>query len=163
MKCDTTLYVSECDTYQKVNADYMKPRGLLQPLSILEWKWDDISMDFIMGLPLTTCKFDPIWVIVDRLSKSTHFIPVNTKYRVEKYVKIYITVKKKAAEEAAVKKKAIEEVATKKKASEEEAKKTESGAATEGSSPSPASLAGVKRAAAPSGSTPPAKRGFLSS
>jgi hypothetical protein len=60
MKCDTTLYVSECDTYQKVNADYMKPGGLLQPLSILEWKWDDISMDFIMGLPLTTCKFDPI-------------------------------------------------------------------------------------------------------
>jgi hypothetical protein len=49
MKCETALYVSECDTYRKVKADYMKPGGLLQPLSILEWKWDDISMDFIMG------------------------------------------------------------------------------------------------------------------
>jgi hypothetical protein len=79
MKRENAHYVFECDTYQKVNADYMKPRGLLQPLSIPEWKWDDISMDFIVGLPLTTRKFDSIWVIVDRLSKSAHFIPVNTK------------------------------------------------------------------------------------
>jgi hypothetical protein len=48
-------------------------------------------MDFIVGLPLTARKFDSIWVIVDRLSKSDHFIPVNTKYQVEKYAKIYIT------------------------------------------------------------------------
>jgi hypothetical protein len=47
-------------------------------------------MDFIVGLPMTARKFDLIWVIVDRLSKSTHFIPVNTKYQVEKYAKIYI-------------------------------------------------------------------------
>jgi hypothetical protein len=79
-----------CDTYQKVKADYMKPGGLLQPLSIPEWKWDDISMDFIVGLPLMTHKFDSIWVIVDRLSKSTHFIPVRTNYNVQKYVGIYI-------------------------------------------------------------------------
>jgi hypothetical protein len=57
--------VSECDTFQKVKADYMKSRGLLQPLSILDWKWDDISMDFIVGLSLTARKFDSIWVIVD--------------------------------------------------------------------------------------------------
>jgi transposase InsO family protein len=68
----------------------MKHGGLLQPLRILEWKWDDISMDFIVGLPMTARKFDSISVIVDRLSKSAHFIPVNTKYRVEKYAKIYI-------------------------------------------------------------------------
>jgi hypothetical protein len=43
----------------------MKPEGLLQPLSILDWKWDDISMEFIVGLPLTTHKLDLIWVIVD--------------------------------------------------------------------------------------------------
>jgi hypothetical protein len=67
----------------------MKPGGLLQPLSIPDWKWDDISMDFIVGLPLTAHKFDSIWVIVDRLTKSTHFIPVHTKYRVEKYAEIY--------------------------------------------------------------------------
>jgi hypothetical protein len=47
-------------------------------------------MDFIVGLPVTACKFDSIWVIVDRLSKSTHFIPVNTKYQIEKYAEIYI-------------------------------------------------------------------------
>jgi hypothetical protein len=80
----------ECDTYRKVKANYMKPRGLLQPLSILEWKWDDISIDFIVGLPLTAHMFDSIWVIMDRLSKSAHFIPVNTKYRVEKYAEMYI-------------------------------------------------------------------------
>jgi hypothetical protein len=47
-------------------------------------------MDFIMGLPMTTRKFDSIWVIVDRLTKSAHFIPIHTKYRVEKYAEIYI-------------------------------------------------------------------------
>jgi hypothetical protein len=47
-------------------------------------------MNIIVGLPMTACKFDLIWVIVDRLSKSAHFIPVNTKYRVEKYVEIYM-------------------------------------------------------------------------
>jgi hypothetical protein len=71
--------VSECDTCQKVKADYMKLGGLLQPLSIPDWKWDNISMDFIVGLPLTARKFDSIWVIVDRLTKFTHFIPVHIK------------------------------------------------------------------------------------
>jgi hypothetical protein len=82
MKHEIAHYVSECDTYRKVKASYMKPGGLLQPLSILDWKWDDIRMDFIMGLPLTGHKFDSIWVIVDRLTKSAHFIPVNTTYKV---------------------------------------------------------------------------------
>jgi hypothetical protein len=68
----------------------MKPRGLLQPLSTPDWKWDDNSMDFIVGLPLTALMFDSIWVIVDQLSKSAHFIPVSTKYQVEKYAEIYI-------------------------------------------------------------------------
>jgi hypothetical protein len=65
MKRETARYVSECDTYRKVKADYMKPGGLLEPLSILEWKWDDISMDFIVGLSMTACKFHSIWVIMD--------------------------------------------------------------------------------------------------
>jgi hypothetical protein len=78
MKRETTRYVSECDTCQKVNTDYIKPGGLLQPLSVPDWKWDDISMDFIVGLPLTARKYNSIWVIVYRLTKSAHFIPVNT-------------------------------------------------------------------------------------
>jgi hypothetical protein len=90
MKHEAARYVSDCDTYRMVKADYMKPGWLLQPLGILEWKCDDISMDFIVGLPMTARKFDSIWVIMDRLSKSAHFIPVNTKYRVEKYAEIYI-------------------------------------------------------------------------
>jgi hypothetical protein len=90
MKGETAHYVSECDTYRKVKADYTKPGELIQPLSIPEWKWDDISMDFIVGLPLTACKFDLIWVIMDRLSKSAHFIPVHTNYNVQKYEGVYI-------------------------------------------------------------------------
>jgi hypothetical protein len=65
MKCEIACYVSECDTCRKINADYMKPGGLLQPLSIPNWKWDDISMNFIVGLSLIARKFDSIWVIMD--------------------------------------------------------------------------------------------------
>jgi hypothetical protein len=90
IKHETAHYVSECDTCRKVNANYIKPGGLLQPLSIPEWKWDDISMDFIVGLPMMARKFDSIWVIVDRLSNSAHFIPVNANYKVQKYAEIYI-------------------------------------------------------------------------
>jgi hypothetical protein len=82
MKHKIARYASECDTCQKVKADYMKPEGLLQPLSILDWKWDDISMNFIVGLSLTARKYNSIWVIVDRLTKSAHFIHVNTNYNV---------------------------------------------------------------------------------
>jgi hypothetical protein len=80
IKCEASRYVSKCDTCRKVKADYIKPGGLLQPLSIPEWKWHDISMNFIVGLPMTARKFDSIWVIVDRLSKSVHFIPIRTRY-----------------------------------------------------------------------------------
>jgi hypothetical protein len=65
MKHEAARYVSECDTCQKVKTDYMNPGGLLQPVSIPEWKWDDITMDFIVGLPMMACKFDSIWVIMD--------------------------------------------------------------------------------------------------
>jgi hypothetical protein len=70
---------------KKLKADYIKPGGLLQPLSIPDWKWDDIIMDFIVGLPLTAHKYNLIWVIVDQLTKSAHFIPMNTNYNVQKY------------------------------------------------------------------------------
>jgi hypothetical protein len=90
MKREAAHYVSECDTCWKVKADYMKPGGLLQLISIPEWKWDDISMGFIVSLPMMARKFDSIWVIMDRLSKSAHFIPVNTNYKVQKYAEVYI-------------------------------------------------------------------------
>jgi hypothetical protein len=90
MKHETARYMSDCDTCRKLKIDYMKSEGLLQPLSIPDCKWDDISIDFIVGLSLTVHKFDLIWVIIDQLTKSAHFIPINTKYRVEKYAEIYI-------------------------------------------------------------------------
>jgi hypothetical protein len=60
MKRETARYMSECDTCQKVKADYMQSGGMLQPLSIPDWKWNDISMDFIVGLLLTARKYNSI-------------------------------------------------------------------------------------------------------
>jgi hypothetical protein len=75
-------YVLECNTCRRVTADHLRPAGNLQPLSIPEWKWENICMDFIMVLPRTSRGYTSIWVIVDRLTKSAHFIPVSTAYRV---------------------------------------------------------------------------------
>jgi hypothetical protein len=66
MKRDIAEYVSLCDTCQRVKAEPQRPAGLLQPLRIPEWKWEEIRMDFIVGLPCTQAGYDSIWVIVDR-------------------------------------------------------------------------------------------------
>ena len=67
----------------------MRTPGYLQPLPIPIWKWEDISLDFIVGLPRTSSGFDSIWVIVDRLTKSAHFLPVDTRYNAKKYAELY--------------------------------------------------------------------------
>ena len=90
MKKEIATYVARCDIYCRVKAIHMKPVGLLQPLSIPSWKWEDISMDFIVELPNTQKGHDSIWVIVDHLTKSTHFIPINVKCRPHQYAKLYI-------------------------------------------------------------------------
>jgi hypothetical protein len=90
MKVDIAKYLAECDTCHRMKASHLKSAGVLQPLSIPMWKWDDISMDFIMGLPLTARKKDSIWVIVDRLTKTAHFIAVHTTYSVQQYVELYM-------------------------------------------------------------------------
>jgi hypothetical protein len=56
-----------------------------------EWKWENICMDFIVGLPRTSCGYNSIWVIVDRLTKSAHFIPISNTYRVRQYTELYIS------------------------------------------------------------------------
>ena len=76
MKKDISEYVAKCLTCQQVKAEHQIPSGLLQPISIPEWKWDEITMDFVTGLPLTRTKHDAVWIIVDRLTKSAHFLPV---------------------------------------------------------------------------------------
>jgi hypothetical protein len=84
-------YVSESDTCRRVKANQLRPARNLQPLSISEWKWENICMDFSMGFPHTSCGYNSIWVIVDLLTKSTHFIPVSTTYRVRQYAELYIS------------------------------------------------------------------------
>jgi hypothetical protein len=73
-----------------MKASHLKSVGVLQPLSIPMWKWDDISLDFVVGLPLTARKKDSIRIIVDRLTKTTHFIEVHTTYSVQQYVELYM-------------------------------------------------------------------------
>ncbi|KAA3470790.1 DNA/RNA polymerases superfamily protein [Gossypium australe] len=72
-------------------AEHQMPSGLLQPILIHEWKWDRVTMDFVSGLPLTPSKTNSIWVIVDRLTKSAHFIPVRTDFSLDKLAELYIS------------------------------------------------------------------------
>src|SRR6266508_1944171 len=90
MMREIAQYIAECDVCQKVKADHLKLASTLQPLPIPAWKWEDIHMDFIVGLPRTAKGSDSIWVIIDRLTKSAHFISVRTKYPTRKYAKLYI-------------------------------------------------------------------------
>jgi hypothetical protein len=83
-------YIALCDVCNKVKAEHQKPAGLLQPLPIPEWKWDNVGMDFITGLPRTKSGYDSIWVVVDRLTKVAHFIPVKTTYTSARLAKIYM-------------------------------------------------------------------------
>ncbi|MBB1214013.1 transposase, partial [Klebsiella pneumoniae] len=72
-----------------VKAEHQRPAGLLQPLQVPEWKWDEIGMDFITGLPKTQGGYDSIWVIVDQLTKVARFIPVKTTYGGNKLAELY--------------------------------------------------------------------------
>ena len=80
MKRDVAAHVAICDVCQRVKAEHQRPAGLLQPLKVPECKWEEIGMDFIVGLPRTKDGYDSIWVIVDRLTKVAHFIQVKTTY-----------------------------------------------------------------------------------
>ena len=76
MKRDIVDFVAQCPNCQQVKYEHQRPGGTLQKMPLPEWKWERIAMDFVVGLPKTLGKFDSIWVIVDRLTKSAHFIPV---------------------------------------------------------------------------------------
>ena len=62
----------------------------MQPLEVSEWKWENITMDFVIGLPRTQKGHDAIWVVVDRLTKSAHFLPINMKYPLQKLAQLYL-------------------------------------------------------------------------
>jgi hypothetical protein len=91
MKRDVAEYVALCDTCKRVKAEHQKPTRLLQPLKTPEWKWEEIRMDFIVGLPRMQAGYDSIWVIVDRLTKVAHFIPVKTTYSSAKLAGLYVS------------------------------------------------------------------------
>jgi hypothetical protein len=81
LKRDVATHVAMCDVCQRAKAEHQRPAGLLHPLKIPEWKWEEIGMDFITRLPRTPRGYDSIWVIVERLTKVAHFIPVKTTYK----------------------------------------------------------------------------------
>ena len=90
MKKEVAEYVDKCLTCQEVKVEHQYPVGELQPLEVPTWKWDSISMDFVMGSPLSALKKNAIWVIVDRLTKSAHFLPIKDTCGVEKLAQLYV-------------------------------------------------------------------------
>ncbi|GJX85688.1 putative reverse transcriptase domain-containing protein [Tanacetum coccineum] len=90
IKADIATYVSKCLTCAKVKAEHQRPSGLLVQPDIPEWKWEKITMDFITKLPKTAAGYDSIWVIVDRLTKSAHFLPMKETDSTEKLTRLYM-------------------------------------------------------------------------
>nr|GEX83075.1 putative reverse transcriptase domain-containing protein [Tanacetum cinerariifolium] len=90
MKANIATYVSKCLTCARVKAEHQRPSGLLVQPAIPEWKWDNITMDFITKLPKSSQGFDTIWVIVDRLTKSAHFLPIRENDPLDKLARLYL-------------------------------------------------------------------------
>ncbi|GJT33812.1 putative reverse transcriptase domain-containing protein [Tanacetum coccineum] len=90
MKADIATYVSKCLTCLRVKAEHQKPSGLLVQPAIPQWKWENITMDFVTKLPRTQSGNDTIWVIVDRLTKSAHFLPMRETDPMDKLAKLYL-------------------------------------------------------------------------
>jgi hypothetical protein len=90
MKKEVVEYMVMYGVCQQVKVKHQKPIGSLQPLLISQWKWEDISMDFVSGLPKGKRGKHFIWVIVDRLTKSTIFLPIRTTYSIYKLAKLHV-------------------------------------------------------------------------
>nr|GFC67213.1 retrotransposon protein, putative, Ty3-gypsy subclass [Tanacetum cinerariifolium] len=86
MKQDVATFVSKCMTCQLVKIEHQRASGLLQSLEIPMWKWDEISMDFVTGLPTTQKRHNAIWVVVDRLTKYAHFLPIQKNYSIKRTI-----------------------------------------------------------------------------
>ena len=90
MKNDVVEYIARCMECQKVKVENRHPTGLQQPLPIPEWKWDVGTMDFITKLPKMRLQNDVIMVVVDKLTKASHFIPVKTTHKAANIADIYM-------------------------------------------------------------------------
>ena len=84
------MFIEKCQEFQLVKAEHQHPVGLLQPLPISEWKWEFISMGFITDLPKIKKQNDSIFVVIDKLSKEAHFIPVNSTYKAMNIANIFL-------------------------------------------------------------------------
>jgi hypothetical protein len=91
MKREIAEYVARCENCQRIKAKHLRPTALLQLLQIPQWKWDEIGKDFIIGLPRTRAGYNSIWVVVDRLTKTVHFIPVKTTYNNAVLAELYMS------------------------------------------------------------------------
>jgi hypothetical protein len=91
MKREIARFVAECDVCRRVKAEHQRPAGTLQPLSIPEWKWDEIGMDFITGLPKTQKGSNVIWVVIDRLSKVAHFLSIQEDITASQLADLYVS------------------------------------------------------------------------
>ena len=89
MKKDIAVFVAQCLVCQQIKAEHQRPAGLLQKIEIPEWKWEHITMDFVVGLPRTRKGHDAIWVIVDRLTKSAHFLPIRRTDSLDQLAELY--------------------------------------------------------------------------
>ena len=90
MKRQVGDFVRRCLTCQQIKAEHQKPVGLLQPLEVVEWKWEHVTMDFVTHFPRTPQRHDAVWVIVDRLTKSAHFLAVRMTFTLETFCRLYI-------------------------------------------------------------------------
>ncbi|KAA3487480.1 Gag protease polyprotein [Gossypium australe] len=91
MKRDICEFVAKCLICQQVNAEHQVLSGLLKPVMIPEWKWEQVTMDFVSGLLVASKKKDSIWVIVDKLTKSSHFILVKIDYSLGRLAELYVS------------------------------------------------------------------------
>ena len=89
MKREIAEFITRCAVCQQIKAEHQKPGGLLQPLPIPQWKWDDIAMDFIVGLP-SSSGHNAIWVFVDRLTKVCRLLTVSMSWSVDRLAKLYV-------------------------------------------------------------------------
>nr|GEZ91616.1 putative reverse transcriptase domain-containing protein [Tanacetum cinerariifolium] len=92
MKANIATYVSKCLTCARVKVEHQRPSGLLVQPAIPEWKWDNITMDFITKLPKSSQGFDTIWVIVDRHIKLAHFLPIKENDPLDKLSRLYLNM-----------------------------------------------------------------------
>ena len=90
IKKDMADNVSKCLTCQKVKAEHRHSAGKLQPIELPEWKWDQITRDFVVGLSRMVEGYDAIWIVIDQLTKSAHLIPIKVTFSVERLAEVYV-------------------------------------------------------------------------